>query len=110
MARTSLISKEAIAGVKKLLAELKEPEKLNFSLPEAIEDMKDDIKSKLDLGHSPESIVDTLNRGGMKISITRFKTIWGKLYPSRKRRSRKSKNPSAPDSINPSGTESVDGE
>lgn len=85
------ISKNQLEQAKKILAELPEPVKNTFTVSEALEEMKDKIVVMMDKGHLLEDIVEALNKAGISITAARFKILWGKLYPTRKRKSRKVK-------------------
>lgn len=89
--KIQVVSKVEIENAKKLISELPDPVKVSFTVAEAIEDIKAEIKSMLDKGHNVETVVQTLSKSGISISASKFKTIWSKLYPQRKRRGRKSK-------------------
>jgi hypothetical protein len=91
--KTLTISKAELEEAHRAIVELTDPVKESFTLAEAIETMKEDIKAKLDKGHTLETILATLNARGLDISLSKLKSEWRKLYPTRKRRSKKSKAP-----------------
>jgi len=92
MAKGKSYTKTQVESAKKYLLGLPAPEKTNFSALDVIEEIDGVIKEKLEQGHSMEEIVNGLNASGIEIKLSRFRAVWSKLHPTRRKRTKKEKN------------------